>query len=831
MKRKLHYLLACALVCVQLVFNHVQAQVSATFNYTGGSQTWTVPCGVTSVTITAEGGAGGSGAVGGNGSFGGVGGNGSSVSGTFTVTPGDVLNVFVGGAGATPTGGYNGGGAGGSQNAGGGGGASDVRVNGTALTDRIIVAAGGGGGGRGGCETNTVYGGAGGSGSANGAPGTDAPTSGGNAGGGAGGLSSGAAGGAGSGCGGFLGAPGTAGVTGVGGNGGNGQACCCFTFGSIPGGGGGGGGYLGGGGGGGGSAGTTGCSGNDKGGGGGGAGGTNYTAGGATAVSVVASSQTSNGVVTISYNDPLAGAPSFTSAPNGFCANTSQTYTVSAFPNATSYNWTATGGITINSGNGSTSVVTTVASAGTLSVEAVTPCGNSASVSTSVNIVYALPSVTASTTDGVVCAGESVTLTGGGATTYVWNNGVTDGSAFVPASSLSYNVTGTDVNNCTGSASVGVNVNSLPTVTANASSQAVCAGESVTLTGGGASTYVWDNSVTDGVSFVPAGTLNYSVTGTDANNCSNTSAVSVTVNSLPAVTASIDNASICAGGNITLTGGGASTYTWTDGAVDGTSFAPAGSNTYTVTGTDGNNCSATASVSSTVNDLPAVTANATSGAVCAGDNVTLTGGGASTYAWSGGVTDGTAFAPAGTLTYTVTGTDANSCSATASVSVTVNTLPAVTATADDATVCDGDNVTLTGGGASTYVWNNGVTDGVAFAPATSGSYTVTGTDANSCTGTASVSIVVETCSGIFTLNNTDHISISPNPFNSSITINAEKAMGNIQVYDVKGKLVHTASANGKRTQLDLSNLSAGVYVVKVIGGTNNANYLRVVKAN
>ncbi|MBL7703176.1 MAG: hypothetical protein JNM14_13065 [Ferruginibacter sp.] len=301
------------------------AVTSQTFSFTGGMQTFTVPAGVTSITIDsygAQGGTGSNGASSGGATAGGAGGLGSRATGTLAVTPGQVLNIFVGGAGATGTGGFNGGGTGGSANAGGGGGASDVRYPGTTIADRIIVGAGGGGGGRGGCESGTgITGGAGGTGDGNGVNGADAPTSGGVAGGGFGAIGSNF-GGAGIGCGGFLGAAGTAGnASGVGGDGGAGQACCCFSFGSIPGGGGGGGGFVGGGGAGGGSAGTSGCSGNDKGAGGGGAGGTSNT-GALTAPSITAGVQSGDGQVVISW-----GVAAGTN-----CVGPSKTFTITVNP-------------------------------------------------------------------------------------------------------------------------------------------------------------------------------------------------------------------------------------------------------------------------------------------------------------------------------------------------------------------------------------------------------------------------------------------------------------------------------------------------------------------
>ena len=99
-------------------FTVVNGQIT-TFSFTGGLQTYTVPAGVTSLTVSAWGAQGGSGAIGGGGVAGGVGGLGAYATGTLAVTPGQVLNIFVGGQGATPTGGFNGGGSGGSTNAGG----------------------------------------------------------------------------------------------------------------------------------------------------------------------------------------------------------------------------------------------------------------------------------------------------------------------------------------------------------------------------------------------------------------------------------------------------------------------------------------------------------------------------------------------------------------------------------------------------------------------------------------------------------------------------------------------------------------------------------------
>ncbi|MEQ9188569.1 MAG: GEVED domain-containing protein [Cryomorphaceae bacterium] len=122
-----------------------QAGQTVTFNYTGAAQTFTVPTGVTSLIVDMAG------AQGGPSNYSGVGGLGGRVQCTLSVTGGQVLNLYVGGAGASPAGGFNGGGTGTApgNNGGGGGGATDIRVGGTALANRSVVAGGGGGGSQG----------------------------------------------------------------------------------------------------------------------------------------------------------------------------------------------------------------------------------------------------------------------------------------------------------------------------------------------------------------------------------------------------------------------------------------------------------------------------------------------------------------------------------------------------------------------------------------------------------------------------------------------------------------------------------------------------------
>jgi gliding motility-associated-like protein len=340
--------------------------------------------------------------------------------------------------------------------------------------------------------------------------------------------------------------------------------------------------------------------------------------------------------------------------------------------------------------------------------------------------------------DQTVCAGTTITLSGNGAASYSWDNGVLDGVIFIPATGATYTVTGTDANGCIAIDQVIVTLNPLPIVSGGGD-QVVCAGTPVTLSGTGADSYSWNIGVSDGVAFIPTITLTYTVTGTAVNGCIATDQVTVTVNSLPIVSGGI-NQTVCAGTAVTLSGSGTTAYSWDNGVLDGISFVPVTGATYTVTGTDANGCTATAQVIVTVDPLPIVSGGVNQ-TVCAGSPVTLTGSGATSYLWDFGVLDGVNFIPTTGATYTVIGTDANGCIATNQVIVTVNALPIINAGADQ-TICEGGVVTLIASGATTYTWNNGVTNGISFTPANSGTYSVTGTDANGCINSDIVTISI-----------------------------------------------------------------------------------------
>jgi len=361
------------------------------------------------------------------------------------------------------------------------------------------------------------------------------------------------------------------------------------------------------------------------------------------------------------------------------------------------------------------------------------------------------PTLNISASSTAICAGNSATLTGSGATSYTWNPGALTIPVIVvtPASNTTYTLTGAN-GSCTSSLTVSLVVNANPTVTASSSPTVLCSGNSSTLSALGALTYTWNPGALIGtpVTVAPAFTTNYTVTGANAAGCTATAAAIVSVNISPTLNPIATPASICLGNTATLSTGGATSYTWNPGNLSGgtVTVSPVGSTIYTVTGAIGN-CTDTKTVALSVNPLPIVSASANPTVICAGNSTTLTAVGATTYTWFPGSFTGASVivTPASNTTYTVVGSN-GTCANQAVLSVSVNGTPTLIATANPTSYCagSGGTSTLTGNGAVTYTWNPGamVSSIFAVSPLVTTTYTLSGTNAAGCTSTQTVNVTV-----------------------------------------------------------------------------------------
>lgn len=428
-----------------------------------------------------------------------------------------------------------------------------------------------------------------------------------------------------------------------------------------------------------------------------------------------------------------------TAAANSICVGASTTLSIPGSIGS-SYQWLLNGQPIV----GEIGTQITAAQAGSYSVM-VNSLPLACSDTSLVKVITILPSpiVTANINQSV-CAGSPTTLNGGGALTYSWNNGVTNGVSFIPASTATYTVTGTNLQGCTGTATTTVTVNSLPIVSAGLD-QTVCGGSSVTFAASGATNYVWNNGVTGASLTVQTGTTpsstSYSVSGTNiATGCSNNDQVVVNVLGLPTVFAGNDQ-TVCSGDTVVLIGSGAISYSWNNGAVNNSGFVAQATQTYTLTGIDVNLCQNTDQITINVNPTPTVSAGIDT-SICAGASFILTGIGASSYSWNNGVTNGASFMPVSTATYTLTGTNAFGCDDQDQILVTVNNNPTISV-GPNVVLCDGESVIVNASGALTYTWDNGIQNGATIIPSQPSTvYTVIGIDANNCQGMATLLVTV-----------------------------------------------------------------------------------------
>lgn len=307
------------------------------------------------------------------------------------------------------------------------------------------------------------------------------------------------------------------------------------------------------------------------------------------------------------------------------------------------------------------------------------------------------------------------------------------------------------------------------------SATSVCIGQTVNFTDvstGAPTSWTWifpsgtpptssTQNVT-GVTWAAAGTYTVQLTAANASGTSSAT-VAITVNPGPTVSVTSSQQTICVGNTTSLTGTGAGSFNWQPGNLSGSPVivSPAVTTTYTLTGTNAFGCQDTAQytiyVINCAGPTPIFSASDTS--ICIGQAINFTDlstGSPTSWTWTfpsgtpaGASTQnvtGVTWAAAGTYTVQLTATNASG-SNTASLVITVNPDPAVTASGNPMSICVGQQATLSGGGASTYLWNPGAIVGspVNVTPAATTTYTLTGTDVNGCTNTAQVTITVVPC--------------------------------------------------------------------------------------
>jgi len=430
--------------------------------------------------------------------------------------------------------------------------------------------------------------------------------------------------------------------------------------------------------------------------------------------------------------------------------------------------------------------------------------------------------------DTTICPGQSVQLNAVGGTSYQWSptTGLSDPNIAnpiaTPAVTTTYTVSvtgGPIACSTTGTDTVKVTIGSITPVATN--NGPLCIGSTLNLNvtpNGG--TYQWSgpngfnqntqNPTIPAVALADSGT--YYVTVSLASGCTGTAQTNVVVNT--SAGASITNLTgstelTCTVTPINVIAIGGTTYLWSGGATPSTaanSFTTPG--IYTVTVSTGGGCTSTASITITQN-ATAVNAGITNNhggntqlnCTLTSIDVQATPSGATSYLWSGGSsmnTDTNSFSVPGI--YTVTVTSANGCTDTESITITQdNTPPAVTiannigGTLELNCSLSSINVTANPAGATSYLWSGGSSVGTSTNSFTTpGTYTVTVTGLNGCTGTASTTITQNTTIPNAGITNNSNGALQLTCVLTSINVTASPAGATSYLWS-GGSSVNTAS--------------------------------------
>jgi hypothetical protein len=231
------------------------------------------------------------------------------------------------------------------------------------------------------------------------------------------------------------------------------------------------------------------------------------------------------------------------------------------------------------------------------------------------------PAVAATSVSNTICSGNTVSMTASGASTYTWLPGLLTGTTVndQPLVSTTYTVTGVGSNGCSNTATVAITVNTSPVVTATSSATSVCGADSVTFNAAGANSYNWQPANISSAAFTQliSSTTTFTVTGTAANGCTDSANVTVTVNSIPAVSVSIAVDTLCINAPAQVLAGQPSGGVFSGPGVSGNQFDPAtaqvGTNTVIYTYTDNNGCQNTDSIQVVVDVCTGVTENQITG--------------------------------------------------------------------------------------------------------------------------------------------------------------------------------------------------------------------------
>ncbi|MBN8702246.1 MAG: T9SS type A sorting domain-containing protein [Bacteroidetes bacterium] len=166
--------------------------------------------------------------------------------------------------------------------------------------------------------------------------------------------------------------------------------------------------------------------------------------------------------------------------------------------------------------------------------------------------IYAAPTLTVTASATKICDGQNTTISASGAANLSWSDGIQNGVPFIPTTTHTYSVVGTNGGVCTANSIITVTVIPMPNVVLTGPDNAVCSGTANVLSASGASYFNWKPIGQSGptVNVTPTVTTTYTVVGVNGGLCTDTKTLLVLVNPLPNVALTLSNIdTLCYGNN------------------------------------------------------------------------------------------------------------------------------------------------------------------------------------------------------------------------------------------------------------------------------------------
>ena len=434
-------------------------------------------------------------------------------------------------------------------------------------------------------------------------------------------------------------------------------------------------------------------------------------------------------------------------------------------------------------------------------------------------------------TDSTLCTKDSIIINGAAnMSSYEWK---TAGGTFISSSSSiklfntdTVSLRQVDAVSCIYHDTVAINFLPLPSVNLGADTT-ICENLELTLQGPtGMTTYTWNGTATTSSTYTTNVSQMHILKVTDANGCENADSITVLTNPSSVLDLGEDT-TICEGSTVSLfIPTSLNNYSWNNQATTNPEFQTSAAGTYVASADNSFGCPAYDTIEVSLRSLPEFSLGADTG-FCDVVSLQLRGPSAmSEYLWNDNSENITLNVQA-EGSYWLTVIDMFECSFTDTIAVSKYTSPTIDLGVDTIIPLSGVLVLTPGSDFATYDWSTGETTS-SIQVSDTGTYSVTVTDDNGCSGFAEIRI--PKTASIRYLNGVQY-TLYPNPANNQLRIATSASIANaeVKIMDAQGRIVLKDNILGANAAIDVSTLSTGIYRLLLTQDNNTLSFNVIIR--